>query len=40
VVYLSKVFYTDGACSNNGYKNSSGGFGIVGIEDNNIIWEY
>ena len=28
------TIYTDGACSKNGQKNSSGGFGVVVIDDN------
>ncbi len=35
-----RVFYCDGACSNNGYKDSSGGYGVVEIKDNNIIYQY
>ena len=36
-----RTFYTDGATSNNGYKNSSGGFGVIELdEQNNICYEY
>lgn len=37
---MTKVYFTDGACSANGSNKSSGGFGIVEMENNNIIWEY
>ena len=38
---MSKVYYTDGACSKNGSKESSGGFGIVEVDEyNNILWQY
>ena len=34
------VFYTDGACSGNGYAHSSGGWGVVEVDNNdNIIWQ-
>lgn len=36
-----RTFYTDGATSNNGYENSSGGFGVIELdEQNNICYEY
>ena len=28
------IFYTDGACSGNGKKDSRGGYGVVGVENN------
>lgn len=33
------IFYTDGACSGNGSVNSSGGYGVVGInpEDDEVL---
>lgn len=35
----SKTFYTDGSCKANGNPNSKGGFGVVGIwEENKEIW--
>lgn len=38
---MNSVFYTDGACSGNGTNKSSGGYGVVEIdENNNIIWQY
>ncbi len=38
---MGKTYYTDGACSGNGYKHSSGGYGIVEVDENdNIIWAY
>ena len=38
---MSRIYYTDGACSGNGSSNSSGGFGIVEVDDNNnILWQY
>lgn len=34
-------FFTDGSCSGNGYIHSSGGYGVVAIDDNNnIVWQY
>jgi len=34
-------FFTDGSCSGNGYTHSSGGYGVVAIDDNNnIVWQY
>ena len=35
-----RVFYTDGSAKNNGYENSSGGYGAIEIEDNKIIYQY
>ena len=39
---MSKAYYTDGACSSNGYKESHGGYGVVLVneETNEILWEY
>ena len=36
------IFYVDGACSGNGTDNSSGAFGVVGIndEDQMFYWFY
>lgn len=35
------IYYTDGACSKNGSKDSSGGFGVVEVDNNdNIIWQF
>ena len=34
------VYYTDGACSGNGTLKSSGGYGVVEIDKDNIIWQY
>jgi ribonuclease HI len=35
------IYYTDGACSKNGSKDSSGGFGVVEVDkDDNIIWQF
>ena len=37
---MKYTYYTDGACSGNGTANSSGGWGVVEIdENNNIIWQ-
>ena len=37
---MKYTYYTDGACSGNGTSNSSGGWGVVEIdENNNIIWQ-
>lgn len=38
---MSRVYYTDGSAKGNGTNKSSGGYGIVEIdENNNILWEY
>ena len=37
---MSNIYYVDGSCKNNGSINSSGGFGVIEILDNNIIYEY
>lgn len=38
---MSKTYYTDGSAKANGFINSSGGFGVVEIDqDNNILWQY
>ncbi len=38
---MRNVFYTDGACSKNGYEGSAGGYGIVEVNEfNNIVWQY
>jgi len=38
---MTRLYYTDGSTKSNGYSNSSGGFGIVELdENNNILWEY
>jgi ribonuclease HI len=35
------ICYTDGACSGNGYANSTGGFGVIILDDNeNYISSY
>lgn len=31
------VYYTDGACSRNGSKDATGGFGMICIKDNTDI---
>ncbi len=36
----NRIFYCDGSAKNNGYENSSGGFGVVEIQNDNIIYEY
>jgi ribonuclease HI len=37
---MKYTYYTDGACRGNGTSNSSGGWGVVEIdENNNIIWQ-
>ena len=37
---MSRIYYTDGACSSNGYENASGGWGVVEIDENdNILWQ-
>ena len=35
-----RIFYCDGACSANGYSNASGGYGVIEIENNHIIYTY
>lgn len=38
---MKRIFYTDGSCRANGGPNSSGGCGIVEVDENdNIIWQY
>jgi len=38
---MNKTYYTDGSAKGNGTINSSGGFGIVEIDqNNNILWQY
>lgn len=38
---MSDIFYTDGSAKGNGTSHSSGGFGVVQVDENdNIIWEY
>ena len=34
---MNLTFYTDGACSGNGKVNSRGGYGVVGIDDDNYL---
>ena len=36
---MSRTYYTDGACSGNGSDNASGGYGVVEVDENNIIWQ-
>ena len=37
---MSRFYYTDGSTLNNGYSNSSGGWGVVEVdENNNMLWE-
>ena len=31
------TFYTDGSCVGNGKVNAKGGYGIVGVNDNDIV---
>ena len=33
-------YYTDGACSANGSANATGGFGVVGIENDQVVFTY
>lgn len=33
-------FYVDGSCSGNGTENSIGGFGVVGVENDEVIFTY
>lgn len=35
---MGRIFFTDGSCKSNGKENSKGGFGVVEIKDNNIIY--
>lgn len=35
-----RIFYCDGACSSNGYKNASGGYGVIEIQNNKIIYQF
>ena len=35
-----RIFYCDGSAKNNGYANSSGGYGVIEIKDNKIIYQY
>ena len=35
-----RIFYCDGACSSNGYSNASGGYGVIEIKDDKIIYKY
>ena len=37
---MSKIYFTDGACSGNGYKDSHGGFGVVLMDGDKVLWEY
>ena len=37
-VIIMRIFYTDGATSNNGYENASGGYGVIELKDNKIIY--
>ena len=32
--------YTDGSAKNNGHENSYGGFGVIILKDNKIIYKY
>ena len=34
------IIYTDGSCIANGRPNASGGFAIVGMEDNKCVYAY
>ena len=36
---MSRTYYTDGACSGNGSDKASGGYGVVEVDENNIIWQ-
>ena len=37
---MKRIFYTDGSAKNNGYENSSGGYGVIEIKDNQIIYQF
>ena len=39
---MKPVWYTDGACSGNGTKHSSGGFGVVCVDEdtNTLLYQY
>ena len=34
------VIYTDGSCRKNGYEGSNGGFGVCGIENDQVVFIY
>ena len=36
---MSRTYYTDGACSSNGSDKAAGGYGVVEVDENNIIWQ-
>lgn len=33
-------YFTDGSCSKNGYADSFGGFGVVGMENGKVVFAY
>ena len=37
---MGRIFFTDGSCKSNGKENSKGGFGVIEIKDNDIIYQY
>ena len=37
---MGSIFYCDGSCKANGSENSSGGFGVIELDNNNIIYQY
>ena len=37
---MNRIFYCDGSAKNNGYENSSGGYGVVEIQNNKVIYQF
>ena len=37
---MQRIFYTDGSTKNNGYSNSSGGYGVIEVKDDTIIYTF
>ena len=34
------IFYVDGACSGNGTDHATGGFGVIGVNNNEVEYQY
>lgn len=37
---MAVEFYVDGACSGNGSVNAKGGFGVLGVENDQVVFAY
>ena len=37
---MNSIYYTDGSCKDNGGNNPKGGYGVIELQDNKVIYQY